>query len=334
MGKNRARNKARREAQAIEARRTVLPAELRRTLGIGECQMANAGFFGRRTAAKETVSLNREYRGIGVKHNYQEIDPAYGWVANRDPSIKGYTVPTLVPKQRRNPETKKIETVIDSESGKPLMVSTLDGRHLSPEERKAKAKSRREAQAAALSLLQRTCKQLNVKADDEGMRSAANHLVKEAHARRQSFLRCVESINAVTFNRNVLGEIPQYGNDHHNACSTVRHASRPEHRLPVTRTTAGPLSDYRIEASSRVQRFNTQGVSRDDQGLPKIVRLTPAFNRAAVTEHGIEIDPVQHLPDQIVFEENRAQFRPVRAPNPWRSEDGSAKRLFFRKEEE
>lgn len=285
--KNRHAKRARRRAEAIVERKTALPPDIRRTLGLGECQMANAGFFGTRTAAKETVSLNREYRGKGVRQNYQDVDPAYGWVVNTDPTKPGYIVQTWQPKQRRNADGK-IEKVIDPVSGKPLLIDTKDGRHLSPEERRAKAKARRSAQTTAFKTLKQKCSEMNVVFDPfsddpkvrEGMRGAANALCQERHESRRKTLAIIASINSVTFNRNRIGEVPIYGTDHHNACTTVRHASKPEDRLPVTRTTAGPLSDYRIEASARVQRFNTQGLKlADDDGKPlpspKIVKVTP-----------------------------------------------------------
>lgn len=264
--------------------------------------MANAGFFGTRTAAKETVSLNREYRGKGVRQNYQDVDPAYGWVVNTDPTKPGYIVQTWQPKQRRNADGK-IEKVIDPVSGKPLLIDTKDGRHLSPEERRAKAKARRSAQTTAFKTLKQKCSEMNVVFDPfsddpkvrEGMRGAANALCQERHESRRKTLAIIASINSVTFNRDAIGEVPIYGADLQ-ACVTLRHVNPqfvekveelPDgwhrfntNRRTVTRTTAGPLSDYRIEASARVQRFNTQGV--DNEALlgvarkdPKIVKLTP-----------------------------------------------------------
>jgi hypothetical protein len=249
---------------------------------------SNAGY---RTSPKDSVSLNREYRGLGVRFerivNYDvKVDPR--WDAKRRTWIAGYreTISEVDPNHGVcfDPKSGRIfqswQKQDNRRSGRPEIVDTLEiNGKPSPEEKAKQSAATRKDKDLAMAKVREYCRANGIANPTEADCLFAISLMRiEIQAKRVETLRKLDSYPQ--FLRDAAGEIPTYNGDHHNACTTVRHASPVESRLPVTRTTAGPLSDHRIEASSRVQRFNTQGV---DDGArlgvalkaPKIVRLTP-----------------------------------------------------------
>lgn len=281
------------ERKQAQAKHHALRSESRK-LSIAGADWSKCSMFGRRSSAKESISFNREYRGVGVKFDRSVIDPFYGMVCH--------------------PKTGEIiqswdcsdpEKVVDllAPIGKPTKEESASFRKA----RNQTAVNILEYRKDHLSEIRARLKAEGVEAETPDAQykqevQCAIRMVREAKQARTH--HALETLSRTfigpQFNAESLGQLPLYSGQYDTTICT-RKPVPVERRLPITRTTAGPLKDRRVEESMPVQRFSSGGALRDAEG--RLERLTPPYRPPPDPDDLVR--PAQVLPEA-----------PAKAPDP------------------